>query len=168
MSRKSRPRVLFLAAASVVLMAIASRVPMPTKLVYNASPSAPVGFYWIGSGPTRRADYVAAVLPEAMAALAGHRGYLPMGMPVIKRVAGLAGDEVCRAGAEVRINAALIATAHDRDPAGRVLPVWQGCRVLADGELFLLNAHPGSFDGRYFGPLPRDLVIGRAHRLGGF
>lgn len=167
MSRKSRLCVLSLAAASVVLLGIVARIPMPTKFAYNASPSAPVGFYWVGSGPIRRDDYVAAVLPEATATLAAHRGYLPIGVPVIKRVAGLAGDRVCRAGAEVRINGALAAMAHDRDLAGRPLPVWSGCRVLADGELFLLNAHPGSFDGRYFGSLHRDLVIGRAHRLSG-
>lgn len=165
MSRKSGLRVLFLAAASAILLGIAARVPMPTKLVYNASASAPEGFYWIGAGPIRRGDFVAAVLPGPVAALAAERGYLPIGVPIIKQVAGLAGDRVCRAGAEVRINGALVATAHARDPADRPLPVWRGCRVLGADDLFLINAHPGSFDGRYFGPLPRDRVIGRVHPL---
>jgi type IV secretory pathway protease TraF len=31
------------------------------------------------------------------------------------------------------------------------------------GELFLLNSsHPASFDSRYFGPLDRSFVIGKA------
>ena len=50
-----------------------------------------------------------------------------------------------------------------RDHAGRELPVWQGCRRIADGELFLMNWDaPDSVDGRYFGPFPRSSVIGRA------
>lgn len=167
MRRKYRLRVLSITTASVILVGAGALVPWPLKVVYNVSVSTPVGFYWIGAGPVRCNDYVAAVLPEAIAELAADRGYLPAGVPVIKRVAGVAGDEVCRGGAEVRINGALAAMAHGRDPVGRPLPVWHGCRVLGGDELFLLNAHPDSFDGRYFGPLPREVVIGRVHPLGG-
>ena len=46
---------------------------------------------------------------------------------------------------------------------GRDLPVWQGCRVIGDGEIFLMNWEVGdSLDGRYFGPIPASSVIGRA------
>ncbi|RVA02060.1 S26 family signal peptidase, partial [Mesorhizobium sp. M7A.F.Ca.US.001.02.1.1] len=38
-----------------------------------------------------------------------------------------------------------------------------GCRVISDGEVFLMNRDAAdSFDGRYFGPLPLTSVIGRA------
>jgi len=48
------------------------------------------------------------------------------------------------------------------DREGRPLPAWQGCRPLAPGEVFLLMANiPASFDGRYFGPIPRAAIIGR-------
>ena len=51
--------------------------------------------------------------------------------------------------------------ARDRD--GRVLPAWHGCRRIADGEVFLMNwAAPDSMDGRYFGPLATNTIIGRA------
>lgn len=54
----------------------------------------------------------------------------------------------------------------DRDRRGRPLPVWQGCRSVAAGELFLMNWQVGdSLDGRYFGPLPASAVIGRATPL---
>lgn len=44
----------------------------------------------------------------------------------------------------------------DRDRIGRALPVWQGCRVIADSQLFLMNIDvPDSLDGRYFGPIPQ-------------
>jgi hypothetical protein len=43
------------------------------------------------------------------------------------------------------------------------LPVWEGCRTIAAHELFVMNGRaPDSFDGRYFGPVVRADVIGRA------
>lgn len=54
----------------------------------------------------------------------------------------------------------------DRDRRGRPLPIWQGCRLVANGELFLMNWQVrDSLDGRYFGPLPATAVIGRATPL---
>ena len=54
----------------------------------------------------------------------------------------------------------------DRDRRGRPLPVWQGCRLVANGELFLMNWQVrDSLDGRYLGPLPATAVIGRATPL---
>ena len=54
----------------------------------------------------------------------------------------------------------------DRDSKGRDLPVWQGCRRIGSGELFLMNHEaPDSLDGRYFGPFPATAVIGRATPL---
>jgi type IV secretory pathway protease TraF len=51
----------------------------------------------------------------------------------------------------------------ERDSLGRDLPVWQGCRTIAEDEIFLMNLDVGdSLDGRYFGPLPVSAVIGRA------
>ena len=53
--------------------------------------------------------------------------------------------------------------AFDHDSFGRDLPVWQGCRVIAEGEVFLMNPDVGdSLDGRYFGPFPASAVIGHA------
>ena len=56
--------------------------------------------------------------------------------------------------------------ARERDSHGRALPVWQGCRVVAEGEVFLMNRQSAdSFDGRYFGPLPATTIVGRADPL---
>ena len=58
---------------------------------------------------------------------------------------------------------ALRGEAKDRDGRGRPLPKWQGCRVVGDGDLFLMNwQSDDSLDGRYFGFLPASSVIGRA------
>ncbi|MGY4299845.1 type IV secretory pathway protease TraF [Bradyrhizobium sp. i1.4.4] len=39
----------------------------------------------------------------------------------------------------------------------------RGCRVVGEGELFVMNwQSTSSLDGRYFGLLPASAVIGRA------
>lgn len=66
-------------------------------------------------------------------------------------------------GALVTIGGTATALARQRDQLGRPLPAWEGCRTLTDGEVFLLNSdEPDSLDGRYFGPLPRTAIVGRA------
>jgi type IV secretory pathway protease TraF len=45
-------------------------------------------------------------------------------------------------------------------------PAWQGCDLLRDGEVFLMNRdEPASLDGRYFGPLPARSIVGWAEPL---
>ena len=54
----------------------------------------------------------------------------------------------------------------ERDHAGRGLPVWQGCKRVRTGEVFLMNWQVrDSLDGRYFGLTPTDQIIGRAFPL---
>jgi type IV secretory pathway protease TraF len=53
--------------------------------------------------------------------------------------------------------------ARERDSRGQPLPVWQGCLIVADGEVFLMNWQSAdSLDGRYFGVLPISAIIGKA------
>ena len=35
------------------------------------------------------------------------------------------------------------------------MPDWHGCHILTEQTVFLLQDHPQSFDGRYFGPVDR-------------
>ena len=136
--------------------------PLP-RLVYNASASAPLGFYRLYSGdPISKGDLVLAHLPEAAAHLAADRQYLPPSVPVVKRVAALAGDLVCADAGIVVINDRVAADTLLIDREGRPLPAWQGCRTLAPGEVFLLTENlPASFDGRYFGPISSMAIVGR-------
>lgn len=54
----------------------------------------------------------------------------------------------------------------NRDRSGRPLPVWQGCRRIPAGEIFLMNGQSeDSLDGRYFGLLPLTTIVGRADPL---
>jgi len=134
------------------------------RFIWNASASVPVGLYRIV--PTTRIEVTDLVLvtpPAELATFLAERGYLPRGLPLIKRVLALGGTEICRNGNSVIAYGTTYGEALDRDARSRPLPTWQGCRTLRDGEAFFMNWNsPDSFDGRYFGPLPLSTVIGRA------
>ena len=153
-----------LACAGIAVIATTSVWRPTSRLIWNASASVPIGLY--GVEPTRTlsvGELVVVRPPGPLAAFLADGRYLPMGVPLIKHVAALSNETVCRHGAVVSIDGTVQATARERDHTGRLLPVWSGCRHIASGEVFLLNAsEPASFDGRYFGPLPVSSVVGRA------
>lgn len=138
--------------------------PMPTKLIWNASASAPIGFYTIAPiNHFEVPDLVAVDPPGLLAHFMVARGYVGRDVPLLKRVVGLPGQRVCRTGRTITVDGLEMGKALERDRMGRAMLVWRGCRVIAHGELFLMNSSVrDSFDGRYFGPLPAAAVIGRA------
>jgi type IV secretory pathway protease TraF len=90
-------------------------------------------------------------------------GSLPVGVPMLKRVLALPGQTVCRAGLIVSVDTIEMAEARDRDGRDRPLPKWQGCHVVGESELFVMNWQSvSSLDGRCFVFLPASAVIGRA------
>ena len=150
---------------STLFVAVAWLKPAP-RLLWNASASAPTGLYRVDAGaPPRLGDLVAIAPPPALGMFLAQRGYLPRGVPLLKRVAGLPGALVCRSGVFVTVNGVAVARALARDRANRPLPVWTGCRIIGSDELFLVNAARDSLDGRYFGPLSATGLLGTAHPI---
>jgi conjugative transfer signal peptidase TraF len=152
-------------------LALTLLFPPQPILVWNASASAPIGLYYVDSW--KRFDHqtvdilvddlVVAWPPKVARALAADRHYLPSGVPLIKRVAAIDHDVVCADGDQITINGGWIIPRRKRDAKGRALLWWQGCHVLQEGELFLMmEEHPSSFDGRYFGVTSPKDVIGKA------
>jgi conjugative transfer signal peptidase TraF len=154
-----------LAAATAVLSLIGER-PVPWYL-WNASQSVPVGLYRLR--PTGRlavTDLVAVRPPEPTATFLADGNYLPRNVPMLKRVLALPGQTVCREHLTITVDAIAMGVARERDSRRRPLPFWQGCRIIADGEVFLMNWQSAdSLDGRYFGVLPASAVIGKAEPL---
>lgn len=140
--------------------------PAPV-LLWNASPSSPVGLYWVR--PSREpgiGDTAIAWPPLSARRLAARRHYLPAGVPLVKSVAAVAGSRVCAVGQSVIVNGRPAAVRRSRDRAGRPLPWWSGCRTLGKGELFLLAPRvPEAFDGRYFGITRASEVIAEGKLL---
>ena len=168
-------------AAAVALAALAwasFAKPLP-RLVYNPSDSVPVGWYRVDpmlqqpasdttpkSAPLQVGSIVLVRLPAHAAALAAQRGYLPLQVPLLKRVGSVAPQRVCTIGQALRIDGHTVATTLRADRLGRPLHGWPQCRRLRTGEVFLLSAtNPASFDSRYFGPVRSTDVIGTAHPL---
>jgi conjugative transfer signal peptidase TraF len=154
-----------LGVAAVAIPPIAGQPAV--RIVYNASESVPSGWYRIAPGGALRVgSIVLAELPATAAALAAQRGYLPTGVPLLKRIGAMAPQSVCVTGGMVRIDGTVVARTHAVDSRGRTLPAWQRCRRLRVGELFVLSTtHPASFDSRYFGPIDAASVLGVAHPL---
>lgn len=151
--------------ALVVLTAPLALDPAPC-LVWNASASAPIGLWRIIPGASVSVgDNVLAEPPPAARRLAAQRHYLPANVPMIKAVAAVTGDTVCAVGPWIKINDRPVAMRRAADSRGRKLPWWSGCRRLEEGDVLLLNSALDSFDGRYFGPVSKAAVIGRAAPL---
>lgn len=160
-----RQRIVRCAATGILcaIVTASAMIPPSPKLVWNASRSAPLGLYRvIPFHPLRRGDMVVARLAPAAARIAASRGYLPIGVPVVKRVAGMPGDRICADGVLVSINGRPVAARLAADSRGRRLPVWHGCITLDGRHYLLLNESLRSFDGRYFGPTDASAIVGLA------
>lgn len=155
-----------MAAAATMLATTIGQKPAPW-LVWNASASVPIGLYQVTPATHLSVtDLVVALPPASLAAMLADEGYLPRGVPLIKRVLALPGQTVCRTGIFITVGNILMGSAREKDHNGRPLPSWQGCRVVATDHVFLMNwDEPSSFDGRYFGMLPISAVLGRAEPL---
>lgn len=165
LTARGQGMVALVGAAMVALAAPLVLDPAP-RLVWNASASAPIGLWRIRPGaPIRVGDHVLAEPPPAARRLAAQRHYLPANVPMIKAVAAVSGDKVCAAGAWITVNDRPVALRQAADKKGRKLPWWSGCARLPGGAVLLLNPAPDSFDGRYFGPVGKGAIIGRATPL---
>lgn len=154
--------VTFVAASMLVGTIVATPSP---PLIWNSSESIPVGLYRLrAAGDYHVTQLLAVRPPEPLATFLDLNGYLPTGVPMLKRVLALPGQTVCRNARTISVDGIEMGEAQERDSRGRPLPVWQGCDVVGEGELFLMNWQSAvSLDGRYFGLTPTTAVIGRAH-----
>lgn len=164
---RGRIVTVYLTVIAAMLVALSGASDLPLKIVYNASASAPLGWYAIDeAGEISVGDLVVVRQPLSAEALMVERGYIARDVPLVKFVMAMAGARICRQGDLVTINAHEVGDALPRDSRGRPLPRWDGCHVLTGGEVFLFNGDVrGSFDGRYFGPTPAADIIGKARPL---
>ena len=148
-------------SAALVLAGSENGAP---SYIWNASESVPIGLYRLQ--PINRltvTELVAIRPPEPLGTFLDLNGFLPIGVPMLKRILALPGQTVCRTGLTVAVDDIEMGQARERDGRGRPLPVWKGCRVLSGDEIFVMNGQSAdSFDGRYFGPIPSSAVIGEA------
>jgi conjugative transfer signal peptidase TraF len=150
-------------AAAAVIETMLGPKPVP-RLVWNVSESVPTGLYQVQPARDLIVTMLVVAYPsEPLATYLEDGGYLPRGVPLIKRILALPGQTVCRTGLTIAVDGIEMGMARERDHRGHVLPVWKGCHTLARDEVFLMNwDEPASLDGRYFGTIPLHAVVGRA------
>ena len=132
---------------------------MPTLALVNETRSLPRGLYVRRFGEdVRRGETTAAIQPEAARAYLASLG-VPDDMLLLKRVAAVGGDLVCREGDRVITPTGAVGILA-RDRRGSTLAAWTDCRRLDADEVFLLGEAVESFDSRYFGPVDRSQLRG--------
>src|SRR6202163_3286498 len=110
-----RIATLALTAAATALVAITIGPKPVPRFVWNASESVPRGLYHVQ--PARRlivTDLVVAFPPEPLAAFLAEGGYLPRGVPLIKRILALPGQTVCRTDLTISVDRIEMGAARQR------------------------------------------------------
>jgi hypothetical protein len=107
-------------------------------------------------------DLALVRLPPDPAGVANRRSYLHGTDYVLKPVAAIAGDTVCRFGLVITARGAVVALAKQRDGAGRPMLLWNGCHVLKPDDLFLLSTPPDSLLARQVEKMPLLVLRGPA------
>jgi conjugative transfer signal peptidase TraF len=147
--------------APVALIATVRAAIGAPVILYNPSPSEPVGFYRLTRSAPGRGTIIAFLVPAAgRPYAAAHLPYIARSA-ILKEIAASDGAMVCEKEGALFINGQARGSAAATDRHGVALPRWSGCRRLATEEYFVLsNRIPNSFDSRYYGPVPRADVIG--------
>lgn len=135
----------------------------------NLTPSEPLGLWKIVplDRAVRVGDMVFVCPPDnSTMREALTRGYLRRGLckggfaPLIKMVAALPGQRIS-VGSEVEIDGIPLPSSRlaEVDDQGRRLPAAvEG--LVPVGAVFLHSEYPGSYDSRYFGPVPKHEILG--------
>jgi len=127
---------------------------LPPLLIYNTSPSVPLGWWaYSTSWPPARGDYVAM------------RGAPLWPLPwLMKRVEGVEGDLFCWRDGRHWINdrpmPVLDPLAFDMERRVPGLSIWRGCRKLEAEEIAGFGEGGLSYGSAFFGPVPIDSLWG--------
>ncbi|MUZ74451.1 conjugative transfer signal peptidase TraF [Agrobacterium vitis] len=160
---------LLVAAASIVAGATSAAIIGGYRI--NMTPSEPLGLWRIVTldRPAAIGALVFICPPQTPTMqVARGRGYLrfgtcPSGLaPLIKTVVAVAGQRV-EIGSGVTIDGRRVASSDlaKRDGKGRPLMPFTG-GIVPGNHVFLHSSFKGSYDSRYFGPLPASGILGLA------
>lgn len=126
-------------------------------VLFNHSPSVPVGFYVRDYSDLTRGMFVTVRARDVAPIQAAAHQYDEEGDRFIKRLAAVAGQHVCSDGRTLSVDGVDAAVVQSRAGGPQA---WVGCRTLAPSEILLLGDSADSFDGRYWGPIRDDLIEG--------
>ncbi len=151
---------LFLTLAFFVLMAAGRAIWLryAPPVIFNVTHSEKYGFYVLhehSPAQYRRGMTVVFPVPAPFAKMVYGRHWESPGIPLLKRIWGLAGDRVCIGNKGATVDGRRLGPVYSHDSLGRPLPRIRGCFTVPRGYFFPgSNFIPNSFDGRYIGPVP--------------
>ncbi|MEO5755758.1 MAG: conjugative transfer signal peptidase TraF [Mesorhizobium sp.] len=168
MRRRRAIALIAIAGSGIAALAAAGWVG---GLRVNLTPSEPLGLWRIATmdRPVAPGDLVFICPPDTPTIRLGReRGYLHRGLcpgwfsPLIKTVAAIEGQRF-EIGAGVSIDGTPLAHSQLRaaDAKGRALAPFAG-GIVPTAHLFLHSDFEGSYDSRYFGPIPGAGLLGLA------
>lgn len=167
MAIKHHKIIFALATVGFVFLAVKPLVNPVPLLIWNASESIPVGWYYVAKRQPKIGE-IAVIKPTDWVQLyASSRRYLPQDVWLLKPIYAVHPSIICRFGLHIFVDGKQVARAKFTDKMHRVLPVWKGCTVLSSTQYFVLGRHRDSFDSRYFGPVEQRQVVGTAFLIAG-
>ena len=170
----ARSRTITIMAASLVLVSALAGTGLVFGFRINLTPSYPLGLWRIE--PLARDVAVGDLIvicppPVPTFVTARERGYLGHGLcpgwfaPLIKTVVAVTGQAVV-VDADIAVDGTRLIHSFVRpvDGAGRALTTATD-GLVPPGQLFLFSEYAGSYDSRYFGPIPTAGILGLARPL---
>lgn len=167
--RTAVPIYLFVCVSLCVAVIVATWREWGPRLLINATRSEPFGLYRLVPHEPReyrRGMMIVFPVPHAYQSLVYGRGWLSHGVPLLKTLIALAGDQVCVDETHFEVNGHALGPVYAVDGTGSPMPHIRGCFAIPPGYYFPASTyHPRSFDGRYIGPQPLADLTGEARPL---
>lgn len=156
-------RTIGITGVSIIALVYVSSCGLPVRL--NISASLPYGVYLMSALPPvlSHGTLVLLPVPESI------RPWYSRWLPILKPVAGLAGDVVCNVEGVLWLWTAStpaqsygwIHTMRKETPLLHLT----GCTRVEEGMVFLASTAPRSLDSRYFGPVATSALTAHATPL---
>lgn len=168
MKNKFRLKFVLFSILCLSVLTVGSFFVSGPFLIINKSPSLPLGVYWVEkTNQFQKGDILLLNLPKSIKEIAVKRRYMPKQAQLMKPLVASYEDSVCvnRKG-EFLINQKKFGQRLETDSSGRKMPkMLSGCIRLQRDEIVVASLKENSFDSRYFGPLLKEFISGKAHAI---
>lgn len=161
-------KVVLLITFSILTMVFISFIVSMKKrgftITYQITSSMPKGFYLVVPvKELHRSDIVVFRPKESTLAFLQERHWVPSTGWMMKYVMAIPGDAVCTYDHMLWINQKRIGRIYEHDSSGRLLPSQFFCGKLEGHKYLLISTRiDQSFDSRYFGPIDKKCIKGKA------
>jgi conjugative transfer signal peptidase TraF len=148
---------LYIMVGFLVLYFVSDFIDAKKFFYVNTTASEPLGIYWVVPATTlHKGDYVIFAIPKEAEQYVYGRNWAPIGMPLLKNVGAVEGDQYTLTEDTFSINGQRIGPIAVEDSDGLPLPhLDKGEHVVAEGKFLGTSSYnERSFDSRYMGEIP--------------